>query len=401
MSYFAFSINSLNQMVISTYPADIVYVSGLTYDSYRNNTTYFTQENSLSFFTTATKTNSGTTTSINYTNAMFNTLDTFTQSSSIPIKFAFSFYGYFIPTSTGTYTFTFYGDDTLSFWLGTANQAFSTFKSGLTNSNIKNTTVITPPVTAVTPLAFTSNNFILSTVDYKSGTYTTSASSVYNDFDALAAWRGFIGVVNTAAPLNAGWVSDSERNLATRGYSSSTGLFTGTTSTPISNHATITVLKGEWLQILLPYGLVINGYNILPRNVATTDGSIPQEWYIIGSNDGTTWNIIDYRSVSITNHQALQTYTVTGQTVSYLYFRIVILKRLIGANNWVSIGRWEINGFPSAFSTYSVNLTSGIPYPMLLNYGQNSVNSSCKMGITPPPSGTLTYDGTPYFFRAG
>jgi hypothetical protein len=215
--------------------------------------------------------------------------------------------------------------------------------------------------------------------------------------DALAAWRGFV----PTAPVNAGWVSDSERNFATRGYSSSTGLYSGTTSTTISNHATITALKGEWLQILLPYGLVLNGYNILPRNVTTTDGSIPQEWYVIGSNDGTTWNIIDYRSVSITNHQTLQTYTVTGQTVSYLYFRIVILKRMIGGNNWVSIGRWEINGFPSAFSTYSVNLTSGSPYPMLLNYGQNSVNSSCKMGITPPPSGTLTYDGTPYFFRAG
>ena len=73
---------------------------------------------------------------------------------------------------------------------------------------------------------------------------------------------------------------------------------------------------------------------------------------------------------------------------------------MIGGNNWVSISKWDINGNPSVFSTYSTTLTAGTAYPMLLNYGQTAANAACQMGIT-PPSRNLTYDGTPYFFREG
>lgn len=51
-----------------------------------------------------------------------------------------------------------------------------------------------------------------------------------------------------------------------------------------------------------------------------------------------------------------------------------------------------------ANSNYSVVLTGGSYYPILLNWGQTGGGAVLGLGIT-PPGGTLTYDGTPYFFN--
>jgi len=366
------------------------YSDGLIYKSYATNNTYNSSSpnNALSYFTGATQTSSGTTNSINYSNSSFNTLDTYTQSSSIPINFAVSFSGYFIPTSTGLWTFTFYGDDTLSFWLGTAFQTTSNLLSTVTISSINNAIVLSSPIT-VTPLStlFTSSTLTLSAADYKSGIYTISASSYYHNDGSLAPYIAFNGTTT------ASWCSDD--TTAATSYNN-TGVYIGTTTTAISNNA-ITSLTGEWLGIKLPYSMIIRGYTLMPR-YGSSDNSIPQKWYVIASNDNVIWNIVDYQNLSITNYTTLQTYTITGQTTAYSYFRIVILNKLSGGNGWTSLSQFNLNGFPSVNSTYSVNLTDRTPYPMLLNYGQGANNAKCQMGIT-PPSGTLTNDGTPYFFN--
>lgn len=367
---------------------------GLIYKSYANNTTYINQTNALSYFTGATQTSSGTTKSINYSNTDFNALDTYTQSSSIPINFALSFSGYFIPTVTGVWTFTFNNDDVISFWLGTAFQTTSNLLSTVTTSNINNAIATTE---INTPFFTTSDTLILSTLDYRSGKYTASASSTYPSVSSYVPYKSFIGTT-----LNyVGWVSDGTVNNTS--YTPSTGLYAGTTKTNISGSGTITYISGEWLGLQLPYSLIITKYTLLPRSLptGTNDFSIPQIWYIIASSDNTNWYIVDYQSVTISNYTALQTYTITGQTTAYSYFRIVILNKLPGGggtNKWTSITQWNITGYPQSSSTYSTTLTDRTPYPMLLNYGQGANNAACKMGIT-PPSGTLTYDGTPYFFN--
>jgi hypothetical protein len=390
MSYFAFSINSLNQMVISTYPADIVYLSGLTYDSYNNNTTYFTPANSLSFFTSATKSFTGTTTSINYTNTQFNALDSLTIANPSPINFAFSFYGYFIPTSTGVWTFTFSSDDTISFWLGTANQTISSLKSSVTVSSINSS----PMIVTTTPLSqFTANSITISSGTgsnaYINGAYTASASSILNSsFDVYKIFTG-------STISDAGWVS------ANPVYTGGTYTLTPPVTTTAYNYSTSSnnTLNGEWVQIRYPYSIIITSYSLLPRGGTVNNGSFPSKWYICGSNDGSAWYLIDTQNIGLTsNYSLLQTYNVTGQTTAYSYFRMVI--NSIGNFTAANLLQWNITGM-YGLNTYSPTLTSGTPYPLLLNFGQSNASSKCQMGITPPSSGTLTYDGTPYFFRAG
>ena len=394
MSYFLFSIDSNNRMNISDYTP---FVNGLKYNSYNTNTTYTNQANALSYFTTATKTASGIVPSINFSNTDFNALDlTYTKLNSIPYNFALSFYGYFIPTITGVWTFTFNGDDVLSFWIGAAYQTTSNLLSTVTTSTM-NYSIVGTPITT-TPLAFTSNTLTITSATYTNGTYTASASSILNSqFDAYTAFKGSIS--NQSC-----WISSSAAGYL---YSEPSGLYVGGTSTlNVLNTSTSSRsdITGEWIQIKLPYSLELSSYTIYPRESAPQFA--PYTWYILGSNDGTTNSWVILHTVSgytFPNYTSLQAFNVTGQTVAYSYFRMIInAKKPLGGTGtlytYTSVNQWNITGYLSVNSTYSTTLTAGNNYPMLLNYGQASANAKCKMGIT-PPGGTISYDGTPYLFN--
>jgi hypothetical protein len=265
-------------MSISSYnPSISSLLSGLTYDSYNNNTTYFTPANSLSFFTTATKTNSGTTTSINYTNTDFNALDSLTIANPSPINFAFSFYGYFIPTSTGVWTFTFSSDDTISFWLGTANQTISNLKSSVTVSSFNSS----PMIVTTTPLSqFTVNSITISngsgSTAYINGAYTASASSfLSSSFDVYKIFTG-------SSVSDAGWVS------ANPVYTAGTYTFNPPVTTTAFNFSTNSnnTLNGEWVQIRYPYSIIITSFAFIfisfaGREYGITDGMSFSRCFII------------------------------------------------------------------------------------------------------------------------
>jgi len=363
------------------------YTTGLLYKSYATNNSYNSSfpNNALSYFTTATQTSSGTTTSINYNDASFNTLDTYTKSNSIPINFALSFYGFFIPKTTGLWRFTFYGDDVISFWIGSEYQNISNYLSSVITSNM-NFSIVSATI-QVTPLAFTSNNLTITSATYTNGTYTASASSTYtSDFDVFKIFTG------STLDLG-GWVSGYPT------YTAGTYTFNPPVTTIAYNYSTSSnnTLQGEWVQIKLPYIAIITSYSLLPRGGTTNNGSFPSKWYICGSNDGSTWYLIDTQNIGLTtDYTLLQRYNVKGETTAYLYFRMVI--NAIGNFEAANLLQWNISGFPPGNYSYSVNLTGGNPYPILLNYGQSTNNAICKMGIT-PPSGSLTYNGTPYFFN--
>jgi len=395
MSYFLFSIDSNNQMNISSYPP---IANGLKYNSYSTNTTYTTQANALSYFTTATKTALGVVPSINFSNTDFNALDlTYTKSNSIPINFALSFYGYFIPTITGLWTFTFNDDDVISFWISNQPQLISDFLPTLTTSNINNpklgTAIQANPTLLVYP-SFTSNNFNIVSNDFRNGSYSCSASSILNaSYDAYTALSGKNSYTSC-------WISSSS---ASNGYNTSSGVYSGTVSTlnVYITSSTTSSLAGEWLQIKLPYSLTITNYTLLPRSNFPGGKTAPKNWYIVGSNDGSSWYLLDTKTGIIpVNYSTFQSYDITGQNIPYSYFRFIC-----NANNnngtdsspYVSLSQWNINGYP-AISTYQTTLTANSIYPMLLNYGQASANAKCQMGIT-PPGGTISYNGTPYLFN--
>ena len=86
---------------------------------------------------------------------------------------------------------------------------------------------------------------------------------------------------------------------------------------------------GDYFQVRLPTVRTITSYTLSAKRYAYAGNTgYPMEWVICGSNDGTTWFVLDTRTNSAyTNYFDWQTYTFTNST-SYQYYRWVITKGL-------------------------------------------------------------------------
>ena len=181
----------------------------------------------------------------------------------------------------------------------------STFSFGTKNGKMITKAVSTgssslPPY-YVTPLSssFTSSKTItVSGQPFGNGVYTLTTSGNYDGTDKYAAFNVFNG--NSSG--GSAWVAG--------------GTFSdGSRTTNVSGNN----ITGDWIQLKLPYSLILGRYSLLPWNAS---GSATQ-WYIVGSNDGSTWNQLDYRNSIVLNSSSLNYYTVTN-SVSYSYFRIIV-----------------------------------------------------------------------------
>ena len=103
--------------------------------------------------------------------------------------------------------------------------------------------------------------------------------------------------------------------------------------------------NGVWWQVQLSKEICISGYSF---NIATT--STLSEWYVLGSQDGSTYTTIDHQTTPITsNNSSTFTYNVEN-TNSYLYYRFVVVAT--GAES-VAIGSfYYIVGQTNIFPTY-------------------------------------------------
>jgi hypothetical protein len=102
------------------------------------------------------------------------------------------------------------------------------------------------------------------------------------------------------------------------------------------------ILTGEWLQIQLPYNLMITGYNLYSTSYQ------PSTFYIVASNDGNQWYVVDSR-FNITswpnNNVTFTSLTVNPMTINpagFNYYRIVISNAL--NNAYVYIWQFNISG---------------------------------------------------------
>jgi hypothetical protein len=145
----------------------------------------------------------------------------------------------------------------------------------------------------------------LSSAPYAKGTYITSASSVYGT-NTYPSYEGF--TINTSTVY-----------ASVAAYNSSTGAYTGAFTTTISGSS----YSGEWLQIQLPYKLKLTRYEITPRPGTETSQS-PNTWKIAGSNDGTTWYLVDTQTTVADWSSTNSTKSfVVNSTIPYKYFRMV------------------------------------------------------------------------------
>ena len=103
------------------------------------------------------------------------------------------------------------------------------------------------------------------------------------------------------------------------GGSDNTLFSTSITSSPSK---ITTPMRGEWIQIHIPYQAYIQSYRI--KTPDGTDNTFPRKFLFAGSNDEKTWTQLDQRNLNdegLTNKKMFDINT----TDKYSYFRLIII----------------------------------------------------------------------------
>jgi hypothetical protein len=173
-----------------------------------------------------------------------------------------------------------------------------------------------PPPIQVTPLTtkFNSNTITISGNNgkyaYQNGSYTTSSSSFLD-----GNWQAYKAFVNGQDGYPS-WLGNSNSNKC----SGKDGVYNGSTSTVANG----TSLLGEWVQIVLPYGLSLTSYQLNSKN----SYYLVVSWHILGSNDGTSWTLLCTRTNPFTYCTSMPSDTIVTfnavSNIKYNTFRIVV-----------------------------------------------------------------------------
>tara|TARA_Y100000992_G_scaffold73721_1_gene46509 strand:- start:18896 stop:24493 length:5598 start_codon:yes stop_codon:yes gene_type:complete len=111
-----------------------------------------------------------------------------------------------------------------------------------------------------------------------SGGYVAGRSTVYTNSAGLEAWKMFDGEASTY------WHSENST-----GYWLTSGAYDGS-SQLITGHL------GEWVTLQLPTNekVQLHGIRVFPRGLRTTytAGAAPKDVVVVGSDDGSSWNVI-------------------------------------------------------------------------------------------------------------
>jgi hypothetical protein len=107
-----------------------------------------------------------------------------------------------------------------------------------------------------------------------------------------------------------------------------------------------TYVKGEWIQIQLPYSIHLFRYSLLTPPY-TESSTFPVKFMIVGSNDGKTWQHVDFRNTTsegvppIASHP-FKLYNI-NTTQKYSYFRM-IFSEMSGKIPYVRLNQWNLWG---------------------------------------------------------
>jgi hypothetical protein len=130
---------------------------------------------------------------------------------------------------------------------------------------------------------------------YSQGGYTVSASSFITNFDP---WEAFSDVIDDSSFC---WSVSSA-------WTATDNFFGGTTS--IANemiinldgvpNTTVGGVGGHWINLKLPHKLIVDYVVIYPRYAPSNDWDerVPEQFYIVGSNDGYHWYTIHHKNTN-------------------------------------------------------------------------------------------------------
>jgi hypothetical protein len=179
------------------------------------------------------------------------------------------------------------------------------------------------------------------------GGYTVSASSTFNS--GSTGTYGPWGAFNKLNDAN-GWSSD--------GHGGSTDTYSTSDGSQLLNvqHHTGSAL-GEWIQLDMPYGILLKSVDIQSRNESsrTTEEGFPKNVYLYGSTNNSTWSLIKNFTAQpkIGNKAEIHNEPVSVQ-VEYKHFALVTNNVYVGAANFPAVGIGEIR-------YYGTRLTANVP----------------------------------------
>ena len=163
-------------------------------------------------------------------------------------------------------------------------------------------------VQAYPPVPMTANTTNITNSTYANGTYIATVSSDING-SATTAYQPFQQLTTTTGYVQFG-------SPSTPYYNSTTPCaYNQSTTTITSNSGTI---LGGWLQLKLPYAIVVSSYYILSYTPSAT--GYLGAWYLVGSKDGINWTSISY----VSGNTALATTTNVTISNAYSYFRLIV-----------------------------------------------------------------------------
>jgi hypothetical protein len=197
---------------------------------------------------------------------------------------------------------------------------------------------------------------------FRYGVYRFSCSSIYaNNNDDIKRWGPFNAFTNNNKYYHSGavgWNNFSNdyvhanktflRGPYVKGIYRGGGNIETTFKTSVIGVGDI---SGEWLQVQLPYKLILNNYGFLVReNNPQFISRLPGEWVIVGSNDGFKWEFIDKNSESNGTLQ-LKYYNIKKKPKAYSFLRLIVpvIGPLKQRNELMStclnLTQWVLNGY--------------------------------------------------------
>jgi hypothetical protein len=123
----------------------------------------------------------------------------------------------------------------------------------------------------------------------------------------------------TSVPgLHDGWKVFDEGDAVTSYWHSVGSTYTsGTDEYSRSPASTLGTFSGEWIKLELPHKIKVSRIALQGRHVDRSFG----KWYILGSNDDSTWDIVHHKNTTNDNFDAarLYSYTMTGASKDNIY----------------------------------------------------------------------------------
>ena len=146
------------------------------------------------------------------------------------------------------------------------------------------------------------------------------------------------------------------------------------------------IAEGEWIQVKLPYQLKATNYSIMNRQTTAEKDDLynePRIWWLLGSNDGSSWNLIDYRNDTAAIGGALRKFNVNTKDY-YSYYRLVIsATSATTTTTSATLAQLFLNGI--------YNYTDSVITTIGTNYG--NVEQILPIPGFNPTSNNFTYNG--------